>query len=151
MTLLIVACFAGIFLGLKYNFLVLVPVTIAAGSIFGVSSLMNDPGVSTTLLHIVIPGVGLQAGYMLGLTSRDLVNQIWAAVAGLSGNEYRWADIIRFAGKNSVKSRPGRAVEEQRDPKRYGARVSAAGRGFTASAFWDPEIFDISSRPKRSY
>jgi hypothetical protein len=89
MTLLIVACFAGIFLGLKYNFLVLVPVTIAAGSIFGVSSLMNDPSVSTTLLHIVIPGVGLQAGYMLGLTSRDLVNQIWAAVAGLSGNEYR--------------------------------------------------------------
>jgi hypothetical protein len=89
MTLLIVTCFAGIFLGLKYNFLVLVPVTIVAGSIFGVSALMNDLSVSTTFLHIVIPGVGLQAGYMLGLTSRDLVNQIWAAVAGLRGNQYR--------------------------------------------------------------
>jgi hypothetical protein len=89
MILLIVACFAGIFLGLKYNFLVLVPVTIAAGSICGASALMNDLSVSTTLVHIIIPGVGLQAGYMLGLTSRDLVNQIWSAVAGLSGNQYR--------------------------------------------------------------
>jgi hypothetical protein len=89
MLLLIVACFAGIFLGSKYNFLVLVPVTIAAGTICGASALVNDLSGSATLVHITIPGIGLQAGYMLGLTSRDLVNQIRSTVAGLSGTEYR--------------------------------------------------------------
>jgi len=89
MLLLIVACLAGIFLGLKYNFLILIPVTIVAGSICWASSLLNGGTVSATLIEVVIPGAGLQAGYMLGLTSREFVNQIWSTVVSLSGNEYR--------------------------------------------------------------
>jgi hypothetical protein len=89
MLLLTIACLAGIFLGLKYNFLVLVPVTIVTGSICWASSLMNGVTLSATLIDVMIPGAGLQAGYMLGLTSRDLVNQVWSTVVSLSGNQYR--------------------------------------------------------------
>jgi formate/nitrite transporter FocA (FNT family) len=89
MILLIAACLAGIFLGLKYNFIVLIPVTIVAGSIWGASALLNGLSVSTTLVEIVIPSVSLQAGYMLGLTSRDFISQIWSTLAGFSGREYR--------------------------------------------------------------
>jgi hypothetical protein len=50
---------------------------------------MNGVTLSGTLIDVIIPGAGLQAGYMLGLTSRDLVNQVWSTVVSLSGNEYR--------------------------------------------------------------
>jgi formate/nitrite transporter FocA (FNT family) len=89
MLMLTIACLAGIFLGLKYNFLVLIPVTIVTGSICWASSLMSGVTLSATLIDVIIPGASLQAGYMLGLTSRDFVNQVWSTVVSSSGNEYR--------------------------------------------------------------
>jgi hypothetical protein len=89
MMFLIAACFAGVFLGLKYDFLVVIPVTIVVASVYFASSLTNGLSISTTLMNIVIPSISLQAGYMLGLTSRELVNQVWATIVSSSGNEYR--------------------------------------------------------------
>jgi hypothetical protein len=75
MVLLIVASAAGIFLGLYYHLLVLVPVTMAAAVVFSAVALWHGETVSTALVAIVIPAIGLQGGYMIGLTSRDVLSQ----------------------------------------------------------------------------
>jgi hypothetical protein len=75
MVLLIAACLAGICTGLRYNFLVLVPLTLAAIMASGFASIWHGQTISGALLALVIPAVGLQGGYMIGLTSRELLNQ----------------------------------------------------------------------------
>jgi hypothetical protein len=74
MVLLIVACLAGIFFGLYYNFLVLIPLTLAAAVTYSAVAVLHGQTISAALLGIVIPAVGLQGGYMIGLTSRDLLS-----------------------------------------------------------------------------
>jgi hypothetical protein len=71
--LLIAACLAGIFFGLYYHFLILVPVTLVAGLTCSLTALLLEQDVQSTLLAVALPAVGLQAGYMLGLASRDRV------------------------------------------------------------------------------
>ena len=75
MILLIVASVAGIFFGLYYNFLVLIPLTLAAAVACSAAALLHGENVSAALLAIVIPAIGLQGGYMIGLTSRDVLSQ----------------------------------------------------------------------------
>jgi hypothetical protein len=70
--LLIVASLAGIFFGLYYNFLVLVPVTIASAITCGIAASWDGHSAWSALFGIVVPAIGLQGGYMIGLTSRDL-------------------------------------------------------------------------------
>lgn len=75
MTLLIVASLAGIFFGLYYKFLVLVPITLAAAIASSFAALWDGHSVWSALFSIVLSAVGLQGGYMIGLTSRDLLGQ----------------------------------------------------------------------------
>jgi hypothetical protein len=75
MILLIVASVAGIFFGLYYNFLVLIPLTLAAALACSAAALLHGENVSAALFAIVIPAIGLQGGYMIGLTSRDVLSQ----------------------------------------------------------------------------
>jgi hypothetical protein len=78
MVLLIVAGLAGIFFGLYYKFLVLVPLTLAAALTCGAVAVVHGQNITATLFVIVIPVVGLQGGYVIGLTSRDLLSQFVA-------------------------------------------------------------------------
>ena len=71
MILLIVASLAGIFFGLYYNFLVLIPLTLAAAITCSTVAVQAGGSAGSALLAIIIPAIGLQAGYMIGLTSRD--------------------------------------------------------------------------------
>lgn len=73
MELLIVTCVAGIFFGLYYNFFVLIPLTLVTCT---AAALLHGQSMSSALLAIVIPAVGLQGGYMIGLTGRDLFGQL---------------------------------------------------------------------------
>jgi hypothetical protein len=72
---LIVACSVGIYFGLYCGFLVLVPLTLLAMIASGVVSAWQGQPISSDLLAIVIPAVGLQGGYMIGLTGRDFLGQ----------------------------------------------------------------------------
>jgi hypothetical protein len=72
---LIVACSAGIYFGLYYSFLVLVPLTLLAMLASGAVSAWQGQPISGDLLAIVIPAIGLQGGYMIGLTGRDFLGQ----------------------------------------------------------------------------
>lgn len=76
MTLLIVASLAGVFFGLYYKFLVLVPITLAAAIASSAAALWAGHSAWSALLAITLPAVGLQGGYMIGLTSRDFLGQI---------------------------------------------------------------------------
>src|SRR3981189_1264164 len=75
MILLIVASVAGIFFGLYYNFLVSIPLPFAAAVACSAAALLHGENVSAALFAIVIPAIGLQGGYMIGLTSRDVLSQ----------------------------------------------------------------------------
>jgi hypothetical protein len=75
MVLLIVAFVTGIFLGLYYHLLVLVPATMGAAVALSAVALWHGETVSTALFAMVIPAIGLQGGYMIGLTSRDVLSQ----------------------------------------------------------------------------
>ena len=77
MTLLITAAAAGFLLGLYYNFLVLIPITLAAAMACCASAVFADANGISALWPIIVPAVALQAGYMVGLTSRDIA--IWLA------------------------------------------------------------------------
>jgi hypothetical protein len=78
MLLLIVACLAGIFFGFFYNFLVLIPLSLAGAMTCGTAAVLNGQTISAALIAIVVPAVGLQGGYMIGLTSRELFSQLVA-------------------------------------------------------------------------
>jgi hypothetical protein len=82
MVLLFVSCAAGIFFGLYYNFLVLIPLTLAAVIACSAAALVNGQTVSMSLLSVVLPAVSLQGGYMIGLTSRDLLGYIVSRLYG---------------------------------------------------------------------
>jgi hypothetical protein len=75
MILLIVASLAGIFFGLYYNFLVLVPLTLAAAITCSTVALLDGGSALSAVFAIIIPAIGLQGGYMIGLTSRDIFSQ----------------------------------------------------------------------------
>ena len=83
MVLFIVTCLAGIFFGLYYNFLVLFPLTLAAAVTCSASEFLQGQAFSSVLCAIAIPAVGLQGGYMIGLTSRDLLSQISSRLNGV--------------------------------------------------------------------
>ena len=71
----ILYCLAGIWLGANFGVLVLVPL-IACGTL---SLAVYVFAVELSLQDIIISGgvplIGLQGGYMIGLTSRDMIAQ----------------------------------------------------------------------------
>ena len=76
--LLLLACGAGIFLGLHFNILVLLPLSILGAVAFiflswsSAQSLFDGAGILLTPLILV------QAGFMLGLTARETYRQLLA-------------------------------------------------------------------------
>ena len=74
--LIILACLAGVLLGLAFNVVVLLPVTLAGALAY--AFLPPAEGLAAAIAAFVIPAVSLQAGYMIGLTSRDMVAQLRA-------------------------------------------------------------------------
>lgn len=83
MTLLIVASLAGIFFGLYYKFLVLIPVTLAAAIASSAATLWDGHSAWSALFSIALSAAGLQGGYMIGLTGRDLLGQVTARIGGV--------------------------------------------------------------------
>jgi hypothetical protein len=74
--LIILACLAGVLLGLTFNVFVLFPVTIAG--ILAYALLSQGQGFGPATAAILIPAISLQAGYMIGLTGRDTIAHLLA-------------------------------------------------------------------------
>jgi len=72
----LVACTAGILLGLYFSVFVLLPVSLAGIAIFVSVNLLSSIGAQ--LSDLLIPLISVQAGYMLGLTGRETYGVILA-------------------------------------------------------------------------
>jgi uncharacterized membrane protein (UPF0136 family) len=71
--LIIFACLAGILLGLIFNVATLLSVILVGAAAYAASAGQNQGEI---VLAIVVSSISVQAGYMIGLTSRDLFAQI---------------------------------------------------------------------------
>jgi len=80
--MLIVAGLVGVFLGLHYPFLVLIPVTLGAAITSSITAMLDGQSVLSSLVAIIIPAVALQGGYMIGMTGRDPIHQLLARISG---------------------------------------------------------------------
>ena len=78
MILLGVACLIGGFVGLYFSVLVLVPLTAALAFACCLGAAGHGDMISATLFSFIPAAIGLQSGYMIGLTARDLFGQFIA-------------------------------------------------------------------------
>ena len=76
MEILFAACLVGILLGLYYKFVVLIPLTLLATIACAVSAALQGQTVAGAIFTMLVDVFALQGGYMIGLTSRDLLSQI---------------------------------------------------------------------------
>jgi hypothetical protein len=74
----LLACGAGVYLGLHFNILVLLPFSILGGGAFIISSWSSGHGFFDSAAVLLFPLIAIQAGYMLGLTARGTYRQLRA-------------------------------------------------------------------------
>lgn len=74
----LLACGAGIYLGLYFNILVLLPFSMLGAGAYIVSSWAAGQSVFDSSLVLLLPIIAIQAGYMIGLTARDAFGQLLA-------------------------------------------------------------------------
>lgn len=74
--LIILACLAGVLIGLTSNVVVLLPLTLVIALVC--AFMTPGQGLGAAGAAVIIPAVSLQAGFMLGLTARDVVAQLRA-------------------------------------------------------------------------
>jgi hypothetical protein len=80
--LLIISLSVGILIGLKHRILAVIPVTLGMALMCYVIGLFGGQSGYAMFLAIACSTVSLQGGYMIGLTSRDLVGQSLARFNG---------------------------------------------------------------------
>jgi hypothetical protein len=66
----ILACCAGIYVGLHFNILALLPLSILGAGAYMVSAWASGQGLLDGLAVVALPIIAVQAGYFLGLTTR---------------------------------------------------------------------------------
>jgi hypothetical protein len=74
--LIILACLAGVLLGLTFNVFILFPATIVG--ILACAFLSQGQVLGAAIATLLVPAISLQAGYMIGLTGRDTFSQLLA-------------------------------------------------------------------------
>lgn len=72
--LIVLASLAGIFVGLNFRVIALLPLILFGGGAYAVLSI--EQGAGATALAIAIAAASAQGGYMIGLTGRDLFAQV---------------------------------------------------------------------------
>jgi hypothetical protein len=78
MITLCITCLVGVYFGLYYGFLMLIPVALVAAVASVAGSAVHGEAISSILLTILAQAIGLQGGYMIGLTGRDVLSQFVA-------------------------------------------------------------------------
>jgi hypothetical protein len=78
MITLCMTCSVGVYFGLYNGFLVLIPVTLLAALASVAGNPVPGEAISSILPTILAQAIGLQGGYMIGLTGRDVLSQFVA-------------------------------------------------------------------------
>jgi hypothetical protein len=66
----ILACGAGIYVGLHFNILALLPLSILGAGAYIVSAWAGGQGLLDSIAVVLLPVITVQVGYFLGLTTR---------------------------------------------------------------------------------
>jgi nitric oxide reductase large subunit len=66
----LLACGAGIYVGLHFNVLALLPLSVLGAGAYVVSAWSSGQSLLGSLAAVVFPIIAVQAGYFLGLTTR---------------------------------------------------------------------------------
>ncbi|WFU18745.1 hypothetical protein [Bradyrhizobium sp. CB3481] len=66
----ILACGAGIYVGLHFNVLALLPLSVLGAGAYIISAWANGQGMLDGLAAVALPIIAVQLGYFLGLTTR---------------------------------------------------------------------------------
>ena len=74
----LLSCVAGIYLGLHFNILALLPFTVLGAGAYVVSSWQTGQSFFDSAATLIIPVILVQAGYMFGLTTRDAYSRLLA-------------------------------------------------------------------------
>jgi nitric oxide reductase large subunit len=72
----LLACGAGVYLGLYFNILVLLPFSVLGAGAFIVSSWASGQSFFDSAALLLFPIIAVQAGFMLGLTAREAYGQL---------------------------------------------------------------------------
>jgi hypothetical protein len=72
----LLACCAGIFLGLHFNILALLPFSVLGAGAYAFSAWMSGQSLLDSAGILLFPLFAIQAGYMLGLTARETYRQL---------------------------------------------------------------------------
>jgi len=73
-----ITCLIGILIGLHYRALAVVPVTSAAVLVSCIGGTAHGQTFSAVVLTALLAAIGLQGGYMIGLTARSLFGRLVA-------------------------------------------------------------------------
>jgi len=76
MMLLSVACLTGLFFGLRYKFVALIPLTAAAVLARVLVGAFEGQAVSSITLNAILLAFVLQGGYVIGVICCDLFSQL---------------------------------------------------------------------------
>jgi hypothetical protein len=76
--LLFIACGAGIYLGLHFNILSLLPFSVLGAGAYTVSLWSSGQSLFDNAGALLVAFILVQAGYMLGLTARETYGQVLA-------------------------------------------------------------------------
>ena len=82
----LLACIAGIFLGLFFNALVLLPISLIGSAIFILVNLSSGLSFYDNLGDFLFPLISGQAGYILGLTGLGAYGHIMARFQAAQSN-----------------------------------------------------------------
>jgi hypothetical protein len=72
----LLSCCAGVYLGLRYNILVLMPLSVMGAGAYISSSWSAGQSLSDSAVVLLFPMISIQAGYMVGLTARGAYGQL---------------------------------------------------------------------------
>jgi hypothetical protein len=83
----LLACGAGIYLGLHFNVLILLPLSLLGLATLFIVSWFSAYDPYESLAVMVLFFVSAQAGYMIGLTGRDTYGQLLARLGFAQSND----------------------------------------------------------------
>lgn len=66
----LLACAAGIYVGLHFNVLAVLPLSVLGAGAYVVSAWSSGQGLLNSLIAVILPVIAVQVGYFLGLTTR---------------------------------------------------------------------------------
>jgi hypothetical protein len=88
MILPVLTCGAGIYLGLYFNLLALLPLSALGAGAYLLAALSSGQNLFDSAWNLLLTIIAIQAGYMVGLTARDPYRQILERIGSIQSHRH---------------------------------------------------------------